>query len=79
VRSDAERQDIANQRAAKRSWAVTRGFIGGTLLLVAGVGFTLLVAAFLQYLTIARNNQAGAQEPWSWGSTETKTQGLQVR
>jgi hypothetical protein len=78
MRSAEERKDAANQRAAKRSWAVTRGFIGGTLLVVTGLGFTLLVAAFLQYLTIARNSQAGAQEPWSWGPAETKTQAFKI-
>jgi len=71
--------DAASQRAAKRSWAMTRGFIGGALLLGAGLGFTLLLAGFLQYLTIARNNQAAARHPWSMESSATKTQALQAR
>jgi hypothetical protein len=79
VRSDAERRDTANQWAAKRSWRMTRGFIGGALLVVVGLGFTLLVAAFLQYLTIARNNQAGARQPWSLAPPEVKTQALKDR
>ena len=79
MRSAEERKDTANRRAAKRSWAMTRGFIGGTLMLVTGLGFTLLMAAFLQYLSIARNNQAGAREPWSWGPAETQIQAFKIR
>ena len=70
------RKDAANLRASKRSGAVTRGFIGGAVWLVAGLAFTLLVSTFLQYLTIARNNQSAAQAPWSPPET---TQGLTAK
>lgn len=78
TRIDDDPKNAAGQRAATRSWAMTRGFIGGGLLLAAGLGFTLLLAAFLENLTIARNDQAGAHQPWL-DPSETRTQALHVR
>ena len=72
-------RDAGSPRAVKRSWAMTRGFIGGALLLVAGLGFTLMVATFLQDRTIARSSQGGAPQSWSMEPSATKTQALQAR
>lgn len=79
MRTAEERNDAALRRAQTHSWAIGRGFVSGALLLLAALGFTFLVAAFLQYRTIARNDEARAREPWSWGPAETRTQALQDR
>jgi hypothetical protein len=65
MRNSQKRAEATNQRALIRSWTVTRGFIGGALLVVGALAFTLLVAAFLQYLTIARNDRVAHEQPFS--------------